>query len=185
MACSGSHCSNHGTGTSTCAGHRASCATNRPVSFSQGTPGGTITSGDVNALRVAIRDELSRYRQHRSFTGVALRQGTAYTSASVIDNSHINELELMAQQTNNVVEPVGTSFGVLTDPPDSGAAANAYADAQTTTFSHWNTLVAKYDVMRQDCICNADCACNLVCACHNDCGCNYSDERLKEEIEYC
>jgi len=185
MACSGSHCSNHGTGTTTCAGHRASCATNRPVSFSQGFQGGVITADDVNKLRVAIRDELARYRLHRSFTSIQLRQGTAYNSSTLLDNTHINELELMVQQTNNVIEPVGTSFGNLADPPDAGNAANAYADAQTSLFGHWNTLVSKYEAMRQDCICNADCACNLVCACHNDCGCNYSDERLKEDIVYC
>lgn len=50
---------------------------------------------------------------------------------------------------------------------------------------HWYWLLETYNQMRTNCICNSDCACNIVCVCHNNCGCNYSDERLKKEIEYC
>jgi len=183
MACSGSHCSNHGTGTSTCGSHRASCSTNRALSFTSGEAGGLIRASDVNALRAAIRAEVARYNLHRSFN-VSSRQGTAYNSSTKVDNSHINDMEIMAQQVNNVREPVGSNFAVLTDPADATTAANSYGGGQQISFTHWATLVEKYDNMRQDCICNSDCACNLVCSCHNNCGCNYSDERLKENIQF-
>lgn len=182
MACSGSHCSNHGTGTSSCSGHRASCSTNRQVGFASLVTNGLIRADDVNTLKNSIRAEVARYNQHRSF-GVADRQASNYGSTTRIDNSHINDMELMAQQVNNVNEPVGTSFANLTDPADDTTAANSYAGGAKIDFAHWNTLLAKYNTMRQDCICNSDCACNLVCSCHNDCGCNYSDERLKENIQ--
>ena len=183
MACSGSHCSNHGTGTSTCSGHRASCAANRQVSFTSYTQNGLIRASDINTLRTAIRAEVARYNLHRSFS-VTQRQGTAYGTTTLINKDHINDMETMAQQVNNVNEPVGTSFAVLTNPPNATTAPNSYATGARVNFSHWNTLLSKYTTMRQDCICNSDCACNLVCSCHNDCGCNYSDQRLKENIEF-
>jgi hypothetical protein len=183
MACSGSHCSEHGTGTTTCAGHRASCSTNRQLTFTSYTQNGLIRAEDVNALRTAIRDEVARYNLHRSFD-VTQRQATAYTTSTQVSSAHINDMETMSQQVNNVNEPVGTSYAVLTDPADATTAPNSYSANSRIDFSHWNTLLSKYNTMRQDCICNADCACNLVCSCHNDCGCNYSDERLKENIEY-
>jgi len=40
----------------------------------------------------------------------------------------------------------------------------------------------KYNIIRQNCICNSDCSCNAVCSCHNDCGCHYSDPRLKMDV---
>jgi hypothetical protein len=104
----------------------------------------------------------------------------------------------MAQQVNNVNEPFvpntqppAPSPGVndpgpapLSDPADATTAPNSYGDGARIDFTHWNALNDKYNIMRTDCICNADCACNLVCSCHNNCGCNYSDERLKENIEF-
>jgi hypothetical protein len=183
MACSGSHCSNHGTGTTTCSGHRASCASNRTLSFTSYTQNGLIRATDVNALRQAIRDEIARYNLHRSFS-ITQRQGTAYSTSTQVSAAHINDMDLMAQQVNNVIEPVGTSFAQLSAASNTNTAANSYAQNTRVNFSHWNTLLSKYNTMRQDCICNADCACNLVCSCHNDCGCNYSDERLKENIEF-
>jgi hypothetical protein len=193
MAQPSNHCTNHGTGTEGCAGHRASCAANRAITFTSATQNGLIRASDVNTLRTSIRDELARYHLHRSFppSSVPLRQGTAYVGGVTrIDNTHINELELMVQQTINVTEPSAvrqnprTEPDPLIDPPDATTAANSYADNAKIFFTHWSTLNDKYNLMRQDCICNADCACNLVCNCHNNCGCNYSDERLKENIEF-
>jgi hypothetical protein len=187
MACSGSHCSNHGTGTTTCSGHRASCSTNRTLSVSGefASTSGRILASDVNNLRESIRAEVARYNLHRSFTNISQRQGSGYTAgATLIDNSHINDFELMAQQVNNVNEPVGTNYAVLTDPADFNTAANQYQAGAPISVTHWTTIRDKYNTMRTDCICNSDCSCNLVCACHNDCGCNYSDERLKENIEF-
>lgn len=184
MACSGPHCSNHGTGTTTCAGHRASCAANREISFESLANGGLIRASDIDSLRASIRDEVARYNLHRSFS-VTARQATAYTAGVTrVDNTHVNDMEIMAQQVNNVNEPVGTSFATLTDPANDTTAANSYAVGARVDFAHWNTLLSKYTTMRQDCICNSDCSCNQVCSCHNDCGCNYSDERLKENIKF-
>jgi hypothetical protein len=150
------------------------------------TPSGDarILASDVNALRENIRAEVARYNLHRSFM-VADRQQTAVVAGStVISTNQINDFELMAQQVNNVNEPVGTTPAVLSDPADFTTAANSYSQGAIIAGSHWATLIDKYNVMRTDCICNSDCACNAVCNCHNNCDCNYSDERLKENIEF-
>lgn len=179
----GAHCSQHGTGTTTCSGHRASCSTNRALSFQSLASSGKITATDINALRISIRDEIARYNLHRSFS-VTARQSTAYTTSTLVDNAHINDMEIMAQTVNNISEPVGGSYAVFTTVPNGTQLPNSYANASQIEYAHWGALLAKYNLMRQDCICNADCACNLVCNCHNDCGCNYSDCRLKENVQY-
>ena len=186
MACSGVFCNLNSTGTTTCSQHRAACSTNRAL-----TPGaefgittGRITQADIEDLRSKVVAELERYKLHVSFAGITSRQGTAYSTSTVIDNAHINDMETMVQQTNNVNEPVGSTPAVYTDPADATTAPNSYADAATIAVGHWTTLRDKYNIMRQDCICNSDCTCNAVCNCHRDCGCNYSDERLKQNVTY-
>jgi hypothetical protein len=184
MACSGAHCTNHGTGTTTCAGHRASCATNRPlVSSSFATAGQTITAQDIDNLKTLINAEITRYRQHSSFS-TATQSSSTISNAQLIVNSHINEFSSVVQSINNITEPVGTSFAVRTNPPDLTTPAQTYSKQSTIEDTDWSGLRDRYNTMRQDCICNADCACNLVCNCHNDCGCNYSDIRLKQNIEF-
>jgi hypothetical protein len=184
MACSGSHCASHGTGTTTCTGHRASCATNRPVSSSSfAVAGQTITATDINLLKTAINDEIARYKQHRSFSTKTSATSTI-SNSQLIDDAHINEFSSVVQAITNVVEPVGSSFANLRDDPDLTTAAQTYAAGNTIEDTDWSGLRSRYDTMRQDCICNSDCSCNLVCSCHNDCGCNYSDIRLKRNIEY-
>jgi hypothetical protein len=185
MACSGAYCNEHGTGTTTCSQHRASCSTNRALSASVefGITTGRIRADDINNLRTSIRDEIARYNLHRSFA-VGVTQPTAYTTSTLIDNTHINEMHQMVQSADNVREPVGTSYATLTDPADATTDANSYANDATMNAGDWTSLRDKYNVLRQDCICNSDCACNLVCSCHNNCGCNYSDESLKENITY-
>jgi hypothetical protein len=198
MACSGTHCSNHGTGvtTTTCAGHRAACPTNNAagLSGSFAVQGGLITAADINALKNAIRTELTRYSLHRSFPNSGAMSlayasqsatvGNHVANSTVIDDAHIDDYEQMAQRVNNVVEPVGTSYAVLTDAADGTTSPLNYNAGDLIEDTHWATLLSKYNTMRQDCICNSDCACNNVCNCHNDCACNYSDERLKENIQY-
>jgi len=186
MACSGSHCAEHGTGTTTCAGHRAACSTNRAITLSaEYTVGGKITAADINTLRSNIRAELDRYDDHRSFAGnVTLREGTVYNTDTKIDNDQINNMERMVRDVLNVTEPVGTSYARLSDPVNLTTAAVTLAEGTQVTKAHWDDLKARYDTIRQDCICNSDCSCNLVCSCHNNCGCNYSDERLKENIKF-
>jgi len=179
-----------------CTGNRAPCSTNNPTALSGNfaVAGGLITAADINGLKNAIRAELARYAQHRSFANAG-DMASAYTAndqsgadhgagVTVIDNKHINDYETIVQRVNNVVEPVGTNYAVLTDPDDNTTAPNSYADGTLVEDTHWSVLLEKYNTMRQDCICNSDCACNLVCSCNGNCGCNYSDERLKENIKY-
>jgi hypothetical protein len=179
-----------------CTGNRAACPTNNPVTLSGNfaIPGALITAADINTLKNAIRSELARYSQHRSFANAG-DMASAYlasdssaadhgASVTVIDNKHVNDYETMVQRVNNVVEPVGSNYAVLTEQPDLTTSPNSYADGELIEDTHWSVLLAKYNTMRQDCICNSDCACNLVCSCNSDCGCNYSDERLKENIKY-
>jgi hypothetical protein len=179
-----------------CVGNRAACSTNAPVALSGNfaVAGGLITADDINTLKNAIRTELTRYSLHRSFANAGAMT-SAYNSAgssgadhgagvTVIDNNHVNDYETIVQQVNNVVEPVGTDYAVLTDPADATTSPNSYANGELVEDTHWSVLLAKYNTMRQDCICNSDCACNAVCSCHGNCGCNYSDERLKENIKY-
>jgi hypothetical protein len=186
MACSGTFCNLNSTGTTTCGNHRAACSTNRALASSTefGVTTGRITQADIEDLRSKIVAELERYRLHSQFTGVTVRQTTGYTTSTLIDNTHINEMETMVQQTNNITEPVGTTPAVYTNPADATTAPNSYADAAQINVGHWTTLRDKYNIMRQDCICNSDCTCNAVCNCHRDCGCNYSDERLKQNVTY-
>lgn len=174
MACTGAHCDNHGTGTTTCIEHRAECSTNRPFTASAdfGVQGALIRAADVDLLRSLIRDELARYNLHANYE-YTLRQDTAYTNTLAIDNSHINDLEQMTFDGN------GAPGGVQAQP-----ALASYADGASVDDLDWASLRDKYNLLRQDCICNSDCACNNVCACHNDCGCNYSDERLKTNIQH-
>jgi hypothetical protein len=184
MACSGSHCDAHGTGTTTCSNHRASCSTNRPYSPSGNFTGGTITESDINALRTAIRDEIARYNLHTNHS-ITDRQTTAYTTSTTIQNEHINDMETMVYDGNNTREQEGVNYAVLNPATTWGTfSKSTYSDGDNVLASHWTTLKSRYDVLRQDCICNSDCSCNLVCACHNDCGCNYSDKRLKKNIKF-
>ncbi len=165
MACSGAHCTNHGTGTTTCASHRGTCSTNRPQSLSGefASSSGRVLASDINNLRQNIRDELARWDD--KYGPYTYYQAAAYVAGVTnIEDTHADELDNM----------IGQILGGASDYPDGG----------TITTGHWSNISSRYTTMRQACICNSDCACNLVCACHNDCGCNYSDERLKENIEF-
>jgi hypothetical protein len=179
-----------------CTGNRAACSTNAPVALSGNfaVAGGLITAADINTLKNAIRKELENYAKHRSFANAGA-MASAYNSygssgadhgagVTDINDLHINDYETIVQQVNNVVEPIGSNYAVLTEQPDNTTAPNSYAQGNLVEDTHWSVLLAKYNTMRQDCICNSDCACNLVCSCNGNCGCNYSDERLKENIKY-
>ena len=154
MACSGGHCSYHNKGTTTCSGHRAVCATNRQLSVSSdfGVEGKPIRASDINNLRDNIRNELARWDV--KYGPYNYYQSDAYVAgATKIDNTQINQLENMVAQ----IKGGGASYG----------------DGALIDNTHWANLAARYNVMRQDCICNSDCSCNAICACYNDCGCHY------------
>jgi hypothetical protein len=76
-----------------------------------------------------------------------------------------------------------------TQPGDTiryyGSYGNTSQESPDWYPRHWEYLLYIYDQIRTNCVCNSDCACNIVCVCHNNCGCNYSDQRLKKEIQYC
>jgi hypothetical protein len=193
MACAGVFCNLNSSGTTTCSNHRGACPTNRALSPSTefAVTTGRVRADDIEDLRSKINAELDRYKTHTTnsgtvnhFGGVANRQTGAFGTSTIISAAQINDLELMVQQTNNVTEPVGSTPAVYTNPADAGTAANSYSSGQIVDDSHWIALRDKYNIMRQDCICNSDCTCNAVCNCHRDCGCNYSDERLKQNITY-
>ena len=173
MACNGVHTQDLSTGTTTCSNHRAECPTNRPFASSAdfGVQGGLIRASDIELLRQNIRAELETYNLHANYD-FPLYQATAIASGAAIDNTEINNLEQMAFEGN------GASGGVQPQP-----AQASYADASLIDDLNWNSLLQKYNYLRQDCVCNSDCSCNAVCACHNDCGCHYSDQRLKENIQ--
>lgn len=175
MACSGAHCTSHSTGTDTCSGHRAACSTNRPVTVSAGFGilGNTISNSDVAALKAAIDAEVARYRQHAKFTSFSASSAVV-GSGVPIATTHVNNFEAVVKNINDVSDG-GSSAGTILAQYTVGNSINA---------TNWSGLKAKYDIMRQDCICNSDCSCNAVCTCHNDCGCNYSDKRLKENIKF-
>jgi hypothetical protein len=167
MACSGAHCTNHDLGTTTCVGHRPSCATNRYLASSGdfGVEGQRLRASDIEDLRSKIRNELSRYNQHALYNFTLLVPSTISVTADV-DNTHVEGMrEMVVDVAGGPLYPDKTG-----DPIDNDDWAAGIADI--------------YNIIRQDCICNADCSCNAICACHNDCGCNYSDERLKTDIQY-
>lgn len=167
MACSGSYCNAYGTGTTTCNQHRGGCPTNRVLSAAEPVAGGKINRNDIENLRASIMDEITRYNDWQTANGqptYTLYDPGTFSSGQKIDNTHINNLNDTVANLNN--PGISRADGSLID--EAG----------------WQAIFDKYNVVRQDCICNSDCACNNVCACHNNCGCNYSDIRLKENIEF-
>jgi len=166
MACAPHYCTSHNTGTTTCSGHRAACAANRPIAWWDGDLNGeTADAANVDELRVNIRAEVLAYNAHATYN-IGLTEAGAYTTATV----------QAASQHNNLANMVTGMTGTGNTPQ---------ASPEIITDIEWDALITNYNVARQNCICNTDCSCNAVCACHGDCGCNYSDERLKKNIEYC
>ena len=151
---------NHGL--TDCGGHRVSCSTNRPLPGSLPTSlsGGPIYATQINTLKQYMNDELDRYRQHDSFASRPL----------ITDIFNPNEGITSASWTD-----MATVFFNTTPTPAAGSPLNTV---------YWNAMLEKYDIIRQNCICNADCRCNNVCGCHTEC-CDYSDIRLKTEVTYC
>lgn len=164
MACAPHTCSYHNTGTSTCSGHRGTCGTNRTLSW-YAYENETITAARVDELRYKIRDEVYTWNQHAWYE-TGLTEAASITAGQPITNELFNNLDNM----------VGYIYGgYVQDMGDGYLIDNLY----------WDQLMDRYNSIRQNCICNSDCACNAICACYGDCGCNYSDERLKHDIEYC
>lgn len=166
MACSPHTCNSHNTGTSTCAGHRAACSTNRTISWytsPRDITGDTITAAKVEEVRADIRAELARWNQHSSYNGT-LREPSTIVPGATITNETFNNLDLM----------IGYMYGsYLADEVDGNIVGD----------DEWENLLNRYNSVRDNCICNSDCSCNSICSCYGNCGCNYSDERLKIGVQ--
>lgn len=197
MACSGSHCSYHNTGWSHCAGHRQP---NTPSGAALTAPakGQKITQAYIDNVRNQIRIELERWKQHGEYY-TAVVNPTPLNAGVARGAKAENETINLYYQKINEVDNKGAIGHAVTNPPSSdlrfiGGPADdvvpsladlAYGNGALIRADDLVALINHYNAIRMDCICHADCYCNNVCACHNDCGCNYSDKRLKREIEYC
>lgn len=175
MACSGGHCNSHNTGTTTCSGHRSSCSTNRNVSSP--SVGAEITANMINSLRVAIRNEVSRWNSH-SLYNASLNSAGSISVSSRIQSGTINNLDNMVHGVFGVSGGDLSKWSSLVDDLVKSRGDEAL-------YNDYRRLKVQYDIVRQNCICNSDCSCNAVCGCHNNCGCNYSDKKLKKFIKYC
>lgn len=149
-----------------CAGHRTGCSTNLSLSWWDGDlDRETITASTIEDLRVKIRTLVSQFNANPNYS-ITSREPDQYTRSTVVQASHLNNLDLM-------VGNIGGTYG-----PDvsTGTVIN---DVE------WDALLTRFNTVRQMCVCNSDCRCNAVCSCNSDCICNYSDRRLKDDIEYC
>lgn len=156
MACSGGFCNNFGTGTSTCSGHRGSCGSNRQLSSSGdfAVQGGRVRRSDIEDLRQKIRAELSAYNAHVWYN-YTLRQPSPISVGQDITDNEVEDLNQMVTDVYGGV-PLTDRNGLPIDDNDWGP-----------------NIRDKYNVIRQNCICNSDCSCNNICSCHNNCGCFY------------
>ena len=165
MACSPHTCTNHNLGTTTCTGHRGACPSNRPLA---GLPNPLpenrlIYATEVEDLRTKIRTELSAWNAHLFYTNLLAANGPI-NSGDVINS-------ITPSQMSTMISSLYGSGGF------TKAAGNLVDNAD------WQTLIDQYNSVRVNCICNSDCSCNAICTCYGDCGCNYSDQRLKENIQ--
>lgn len=191
MACSGAHCTNHSTGTTTCAGHRPQSSPTGPAVAAPAV-GVVVTAAKINELRSAIVTEVSRWTWHGGYVGVVANGNWTTVTSNIAVGTVVDDDSTVDSQEDSLIY-VGASWApgyALRGNPATRdvnpALANvAFTQGVDVTVANYNTILARYNALRMDCICNSDCACNAVCACHNNCGCNYSDKRLKMEIFYC
>lgn len=165
MACTPTHCQDHGTGTTTCVNHRATCAANRILSWGDAVQGGTIYASQIEELRSKLVAEIDTYNAHANYNYAKYGVVTSgVSSGQVITNEVFNGIRDTESQITGVT---GVNY-----------------DGELIEDSEWDNLISAYSIIRTNCICNSDCSCNNVCVCHGDCGCNYSDERLKTDITF-
>lgn len=191
MACTPFNYTNYSTGNASCTSHRDACSTNRSVSLSTdfGVQGHSIRADDIEALRAKIIAEVGDWdawnyanrATHYSFTD----PGTI-SQNQVINHSHIDNLnDDLATLKNYTATSTDGNGGGYTITDNGAASDPGVSKVKGDPIDHttWNSILTSYNTIRQDCICNSDCHCNTVCTCYGNCGCNYSDERLKENIE--
>jgi len=160
------HLPNYNTGTTTCVGNRATCGANAMLTgvWDGNVLQEPITAARVEDLRLKIRSQITAYDAHSTFNA------PLYEPNPIVVGGVVS-----ATTPNNLANMVNSLY----------ATGYVVQNATTpVTHSAWDQLVTRYNVVRQNCVCNSDCSCNAVCACHGDCGCNYSDRRLKDSIVY-
>ncbi len=142
--------------------------------------------GDVNPLNLLTSSIL-----YRAPTGIDASENRVKAQQKNDLNTMIFNLDIIFDGFDEAETYSPWRPGVFeTEPGDTiryyGIGGGAEFQNSPDYFARqWSYLLIAYDQLRTNCVCNSDCACNIVCVCHNDCGCNYSDQRLKKEIEYC
>ena len=162
--CSGAHCGSHCT-SNYCSYHRPSCGSNRVVTLSNVSAGHTIKAADLELLRVHTINEISRWNQNHRYN--FSKTATAGIGAGGI---------IRANDFNKLINDLnGTGHGTT-----GGVSVGSIIYASKLA----SNMLAIYNSLRTDCVCNSDCGSHSVCSCHGNCGCNYSsDMRLKIEIK--
>ncbi|WP_412473853.1 hypothetical protein [Halobacteriovorax sp. YZS-1-1] len=192
MACSGSHCTNHGYAWTSqgCGGHRSTCATNRALSFTNANldPGDRINHAHIKNLRDQIASELAARGSHAFYStvqpspfpnkGDEVRTATVSNISSAKDSA-VPEIDSIGS-TARLRSPADNAPRT---PDDNSYSGNVFLQnwhfkssvqqGDEILGSDMKEIVNQYNNLRRDCICHTDCDCNAVCTCHNNCGCHY------------
>lgn len=185
MGCMGIHCNAHNL--KSCNRHQTKCPTNAPIQdFYPPEPEPTnLPPGTSQVVAEWHHDTLSKAlknQRDRVNTWLSANGGTSLTIDGGaqeittrplnIGRTRFNDLSNSMRRIGNV-KYTGNLAGDAASPYNAFELLNVNALSEVTWAGQWSTLVTRYEVMRQDCICNSDCGINFSCACHNDCGCNY------------
>ena len=189
MAQPPNYCNHHNTGFSTCAGHRPP---NTPTGQAVSVPnvGELVDQAYIDNLRLQIRQELLAWRNHPAYSSIVNPSpplDPSVLQGSSVENELINLMddkirEVFARGSSPLGYPhqyspflvVGSPFGP--NGPTIDVELGPEVNVNNGDFISRQALaelIAEYDAIRMDCICNSDCACNNNCACDNNCGCNY------------
>jgi len=152
--CTPSHCTSNCT-TDSCSYNRASCASNRVVALSNATAGNIINASDLELLRANTINEIARWNQNGNYNFST----TATAGIAVGDTVYANDFNKL------IVDLNGTGHG-------STGAVSAGSIVYASKLA--SDMLALYNSLRTDCICNSDCGGHSVCTCHGNCGCNYA-----------
>lgn len=164
MKCS-SQCYSYGCSSA----HRAVCSSNL---YNLGTLGTVPTAEQMNLLRAAVTTERTARNNHPRYTVAALA-GSNVSVGDTVAAQHLTNLKTtINEMVNNTYDNTSAS---ITD---------TYVAGDLIASTHTSNIIDKINELSVDCICNSDCGANAVCGCYGNCGCNYSDKRLKTEIEY-